>query len=184
MMLVKFRYLFVTFFVCSFFTVFAQDETEEGFETDSIPLVTDSVSLLADSTGVDGMSVTFGKNLDGLLSVFHSSVLPSDCVSDSVLPVLTDTQYIERLQKIPAIMELVYNPIVKSYIELYTVKKRKQMEYMLGVGAYYFPIFEQALDAAGLPMELKYLPVIEAALNPKAYSVAGASGLCVRLSDG
>jgi membrane-bound lytic murein transglycosylase D len=51
------------------------------------------------------------------------------------------------------------------------------MEYMLGVGAYYFPIFEQALDAAGLPIELKYLPVIESALNPKAYSVAGASGL-------
>jgi membrane-bound lytic murein transglycosylase D len=51
------------------------------------------------------------------------------------------------------------------------------MEYMLGVGSYYFPIFEQALDAAGLPIELKYLPVIESALNPKAYSVAGASGL-------
>jgi membrane-bound lytic murein transglycosylase D len=83
----------------------------------------------------------------------------------------------ERLKKIPSVFELVYNPIVKKYIELYTMRRRKQMSYMLGVGNYYFPIFEQALDALDLPMELKYLPVIESALNPRAYSVAGASGL-------
>ena len=181
MMFVKFRYFLIAFFVCLPISLMSQDDStdEVESESDSVEVVLDSTALVLnkDSLDGDGMPITFGKNLDGLLSVFHSSVLPSDCVSDSILPVLSDTQYIERLQKIPAIMELVYNPIVKSYIELYTVKKRKQMEYMLGVGAYYFPIFEQALDAAGLPIELKYLPVIESALNPKAYSVAGASGL-------
>src|SRR5690554_6955860 len=48
---------------------------------------------------------------------------------------------------------------------------------MLGLSHYYFPIFEEALDAAGLPHELKYLPVIESALNPRALSRAGASGI-------
>jgi membrane-bound lytic murein transglycosylase D len=179
MMFVKFRYFLIAFFVCLPISLMAQDDSNDDTESDSIEVVLDSTDFVLnkDSLDGDGMPITFGKNLDGLLSVFHSSVLTSDCVSDSILPVLSDTQYMERLQKIPAIMELVYNPIVKSYIELYTVKKRKQMEYMLGVGAYYFPIFEQALDAAGLPIELKYLPVIESALNPKAYSVAGASGL-------
>lgn len=179
MMIVRFRYFLLLIFVSFAFNLFAQDDSSEEYESDSLVVGLDSVatSLQSDSLTEYGMPITFGKNLDGLLSVFHSSVLPSDCKSDSILPQLTDTQYIQRLQKIPAIMELVYNPIVKSYIELYTVKKRKQMEYMLGVGSYYFPIFEQALDAAGLPIELKYLPVIESALNPKAYSVAGASGL-------
>jgi membrane-bound lytic murein transglycosylase D len=90
---------------------------------------------------------------------------------------LPDNVYIQRLQQIPAVMEMSYNSIVRRYIEVYTVKKRQQVEYMLGIGKYYFPIFEQALEAARLPNELKYLPVIESALNPTAFSRAGASGL-------
>lgn len=125
----------------------------------------------------DGMPVDFDNKLQRLLNVYHGSVLESDCVTDSIGPVFSDSVYIERLKKIPAVFELVYNPVVKKYIELYTMRRRKQMSYMLGVGNYYFPIFEQALDALDLPMELKYLPVIESALNPRAYSVAGASGL-------
>lgn len=125
----------------------------------------------------DGMPVDFDDKLQRLLNVYHGSVLESDCVTDSIGPVFSDSVYIERLKKIPAVFELVYNPVVKKYIELYTMRRRKQMSYMLGVGDYYFPIFEQALDALDLPMELKYLPVIESALNPRAYSVAGASGL-------
>lgn len=125
----------------------------------------------------DGMPVDFDNKLQRLLNVYHGSVLESDCVTDSIGPVFSDSVYVERLKKIPAVFELVYNPVVKKYIELYTMRRRKQMSYMLGVGNYYFPIFEQALDALDLPMELKYLPVIESALNPRAYSVAGASGL-------
>lgn len=125
----------------------------------------------------DGLPVDFDNKLQRLLNVYHGSVLESDCVTDSIGPVFSDSVYIERLKKIPAVFELVYNPVVKKYIELYTMRRRKQMSYMLGVGNYYFPIFEQALDALDLPMELKYLPVIESALNPRAYSVAGASGL-------
>jgi membrane-bound lytic murein transglycosylase D len=129
---------------------------------------------------LDDMSVPdgFDSNLDSLLYVFRENTTSfDDCFSAETNEMLPDSVYIKRLQQIPAIMELSYNSIVKRYIEVYTVKKRKQVEYMLGVGKYYFPIFEQALDIAGLPLELKYLPVIESALNPKAFSRAGASGL-------
>lgn len=120
----------------------------------------------------------FDSNLDSLLTVFKDNYIGySGCKEDTVGIICSDELYMKRLQQIPAIMELTYNDIVKSFIELYTVKKRKQVSYMLGVAKYYFPIFEQELDAANLPIELKYLPIIESALNPKAYSRAGAAGL-------
>ncbi len=127
----------------------------------------------------DDMSVPddFETNLDSLLHIFNDKRDLNDCISGESGEMLADTVYIQRLKQLPTIMEMSYNSIVKRYIEVYTVKKRKQVEYMLGVGKYYFPMFEQALDAAGLPEELKYLPVIESALNPTAFSRAGASGL-------
>lgn len=89
----------------------------------------------------------------------------------------TDEEYIERLGKIPTTIELPFNSIVRSYIEMYTGRKRQLVEKMLGLSTYYMPIFEQAIDRHGLPMELKYLPVIESALDPNAVSRAGATGL-------
>jgi len=74
-------------------------------------------------------------------------------------------------------VQLSYNKIVKSYINLYTQRRREQVCNMLGLAEYYFPIFEEELDKQGLPLELKYLPVIESALNPLAFSRAGACGL-------
>lgn len=74
-------------------------------------------------------------------------------------------------------VQLTFNKIVKRYIEHYTRKARTQTCGMLGLSDYYFPIFEEELDRQGLPLELKYLPIIESALNPTAFSRAGASGL-------
>lgn len=88
-----------------------------------------------------------------------------------------DSVYINRLYALPTQMELSFNPVVKGQIELYAGRRHKQVSYMLGEAKYYFPIFEAALDREGLPMELKYLPVIESALNPTARSRVGASGL-------
>jgi len=88
----------------------------------------------------------------------------------------TDAEYIERLSKLPTTIEMPFNSIVKSYIEMY-IRKDKLVEKMLGMSLYYMPIFEQALEAEGLPNELKYLPVIESALNPFAKSRAKAVGL-------
>lgn len=89
----------------------------------------------------------------------------------------SDEEYIDRLSKIPAEMELPFNSLVKNYIEMYTQRKKQLVENMLGLSLYYMPIFEEALDRYGLPLELKYLPIIESALNPEAVSRAGATGL-------
>ena len=88
-----------------------------------------------------------------------------------------DETYRKRLSEIPAIIELPFNQIVKSYIERYTDKGRAQVAAILGLNNYYLPIFEQALEEQGLPLELKYLPMIESALNPNAVSKHGATGL-------
>lgn len=89
----------------------------------------------------------------------------------------SDETIVKRLQELPTIIEMPYNQIVRSYIDRYTQKGRPQVAAILGLGLYYMPIFEQALEAEGLPLELKYLPVIESGLDPNAVSKHGATGL-------
>lgn len=88
-----------------------------------------------------------------------------------------DQEYIKRLKSMPTIIEMPFNQVVKSYITMYTQRRRTLVEAMLGMSLYYMPIFEQALEKEGVPLELKYLPVIESALNPNAVSRVGATGL-------
>lgn len=102
--------------------------------------------------------------------------LDKDADSRPVVEV-TDEVYIKRLSQMPTTIEMPFNQIVKSYITMYTQKKRGLVENMLGMSLYYMPIFEQALEREGLPLELRYLPVIESALNPDAVSRVGATGL-------
>ena len=89
----------------------------------------------------------------------------------------TDAELIERLQAIPTTIEMPFNSVVRQYIDMYTGRKRSLVESMLGMSLYYMPIFEQAIEKEGIPIELKYLPVIESAMNPDAVSRAGAVGL-------
>lgn len=90
---------------------------------------------------------------------------------------VTDEVLISRLSKIPTTIEMPFNQVVRSYINMYTQRRRQLVENMLGMSLYYMPIFEEALERHGLPLELRYLPVIESALNPDAVSKAGATGL-------
>ena len=90
---------------------------------------------------------------------------------------VSDATYISRLKTIPSGIELPFNQVVKSYIERYTHRERTLVAEMLGMSPYYMPIFEQALEKRGMPLELKYIPVIESALDPNAVSPVGASGL-------
>ena len=92
-------------------------------------------------------------------------------------PVVSDSVYIDRLSRIPSIIEMPFNDIVKKYIEAYTGRLRNKVSFMLAAANFYMPMFEEALDTYDLPMELKYLPIIESALNPKALSRQRASGL-------
>ncbi len=101
----------------------------------------------------------------------------TNCESPDVNPVFEKEVYIDRLRRIPAVMELAYNDVVQKFIDQYSGHLRRSVSYMLGACNFYVPIFEEALDMYGLPLELKYLPVIESALDPRAVSHAGAVGL-------
>jgi len=120
----------------------------------------------------------FENTLDELL---HSWVIQhadtSNCNSSYIPTDVSDSVYISRLSKMPCLMEMPYNKPVRNFIELYTIRKRRLLEYMMGMSDYYFPIFEQVLIANNLPLELKYLPIIESALNTTIVSRMGAAGL-------
>jgi membrane-bound lytic murein transglycosylase D len=97
---------------------------------------------------------------------------------EPVLPAVTsDSMYIARLRRLHSVIDLPFNSIVRRYIQLYTEDKRDKAENILGLSEYYFPLFEQILDQYGIPLELRYLAVIESALNPRVVSRAGATGL-------
>ena len=91
--------------------------------------------------------------------------------------VFTPDDYRAALERLPAVMELPYNNVVQRFIDRYATGLRRSVSFMLGAANFYMPVFEDALDAHGLPLELRYLPVIESGLNPKAKSRAGAMGL-------
>ena len=119
-------------------------------------------------------------NLDSLMSQYMSKTYLSDdsnCEMLSENPEVSREVYIDRLTRMPTVMEMCYNEVVRSCIDRYMVRLRRQVSYMLGAANFYMPIFEQALDTYQLPLELKYLPIIESALNPTAVSRAGATGL-------
>lgn len=118
--------------------------------------------------------------VDSLLNLYYSKTYlqpDNDCnLKDENVTYPKDV-YIERLKRLPNVMEMPYNDIVQKFIDRYTGRLRHSVSYMLGASNFYTPIFEEALEAYGLPLELKYLPVIESALNPQATSRVGAAGL-------
>lgn len=118
--------------------------------------------------------------VDSLLNLYYSKTYlqpDNDCNLRDEDVSYPKEVYIERLSRLPNVMEMPYNDIVRKFIDRYTGRLRHSVSYMLGASNFYTPIFEEALEAYGLPLELKYLPVIESALNPKATSHAGAAGL-------
>lgn len=121
-----------------------------------------------------------GYEVDSLLNLYYSRTYlqpDNDCNLKDENVSYPKEVYIERLSRLPNVMEMPYNDIVQKFIDRYTGRLRHSVSYMLGASNFYTPIFEEALEAYGLPLELKYLPVIESALNPQATSHAGAAGL-------
>lgn len=106
----------------------------------------------------------------------YTELAKNDYGTDSpVTP--TDEEFVQRLMAMPTVIEMPFNSVVKSYIKMYVDRRRSLVESMLGMSTYYMPIFEQALEQEGVPLELKYLPIVESALNPNAVSPVGATGL-------
>lgn len=118
--------------------------------------------------------------LDSLLNDWKAKTyidLGKDCSTSHENPLFSDSIYINRLSRMPVIIEMSYNEIVRKFINMYATRLRDQVAFMLSACNFYMPIFEKALDAYDLPLELKYLPIIESALNPSAVSRTGAAGL-------
>ncbi len=90
---------------------------------------------------------------------------------------LDDDVLLDRLSRLPTIIEMPLNEPVRNAINFYANRRKQLVENMLGLSLYYRPIFEEALERHGLPNELRYLPVIESALVPTAVSPVGAAGL-------
>lgn len=108
----------------------------------------------------------------------YSAISNPDTISEYILDLPTDTLKLrlEKLnQKTP--FNIAYNPSLESVIKTFLTKKRGLMERMLVNSQFYFPLFEQELDNYDVPLEIKYLSIIESALNPKAKSRVGATGL-------
>lgn len=87
-----------------------------------------------------------------------------------------DQLYRDRLARMESAIPLTYNPAVREAIDLYVNRRSNLMSLMLSRATYYFPIIEEELDRQGLPLELKYLAIVESALNPTAVSRMGATG--------
>ena len=108
-----------------------------------------------------------------------SSVMNVYGYAPDEVPVFDDSIYMQRIEALAkeTTIPLVFNTHVKSFIDLYANRLRKQSSRMLGLSYVYFPMFEELLDKYNLPLELKYLAMVESALNPTAGSRAGAKGL-------
>jgi membrane-bound lytic murein transglycosylase D len=97
---------------------------------------------------------------------------------DSSAGQLPDSIYEARLSKIPSVIQLPFNSIIRNHIQVYTVRQRAMFSAVLGLKDYYFPMIENIFDSYGLPAELKYLAIIESALNPNAVNRrSGATGM-------
>jgi membrane-bound lytic murein transglycosylase D len=149
----------------TFIKLSAQDDTIfDSYEIDFKEFVANADSLLLLWYK---QNASFNENLE--IELFSNDT--------STTPFFPDDVILTQLRRMNSYIEMTFNPITKQYIEFYSKKRRKLVSYMLGNSEYYFPFFEEALDKYGLPLELKYLPIIESALNPRAVSRAKAVGL-------
>lgn len=167
-------------------------------QSDSVIITTDTTNALdiaIDSVETDSLDFVFieddtteyelnlDANVDSLINIYYvEKSLKNDSlnpisIQTELIPDFPDSIYRERLDKIPSVARLSYNTLVKRYIEVYTVKRRKQVEIMLGMADHYFPMFDEIFDYYDVPNEMKYMSIIESALNPNAYSRARAVGL-------
>ncbi len=152
----------------------AQDVVDETDQDDEITVLDDS-----GKEEVIDFPEAMTYDLDSLLNLYMSKTYlePEDCNMQNVNPEYSKEEYMDRLYRMPCVMEMAYNDVVQQFIDRYSGRLRHSVSYMLGAANFYIPIFEEALEAYQLPLELKYLPVIESALNPKAVSRVGATGL-------
>ena len=119
------------------------------------------------------------KNISKIYKASDTIILNSFFYSPDSIPDFSDSIYAYRIQNLnlETPIYLHYNRSVQEQIDLYALKYRQHVSKMLGKARYYFPIFEEILERFDLPLELKYLAVVESALKPQARSRSAATGL-------
>ena len=169
---IRLTYIYICLLLASIANLFAQ-ETQSN---DTLEIITAEVVDSAEMI----LPESFDMDVDSLLSTWHARYFTGkydDCMDNDEILSFPDSTYKERLDRLPRVIPLPYNQQVKQGISLYMERKRKLLRYILGMADFYFPIIEQILDEYGLPIELKYLAVVESALNPTAVSRRGATGM-------
>jgi len=155
--------------------------------------ITDTTSITDTAPAIDTLWAVYTEPIDSINEKVDSlsalwfdkqvslgndtSFITPDTAGLANIPEFPDSVYRERLRQLPLMVEVSYNSMIRNYIHLYTHKRIDLVENMLGLADYYFPIFEEIFDSKQMPIELKYLAVIESALNPNAVSKVGATGL-------
>jgi membrane-bound lytic murein transglycosylase D len=134
-------------------------------------LLTDNVSFLAtiDSNTIKLKNKLYPSVWQGDLNIFG--------FEENEIPVYSEEDIKTRLSLLEYEIPMDYNVHVKSYIDLYTVRRRKLLSKVLTLSKLYFPTIEEIFDREGIPLEMKYLAVIESALNHAATSPVGAAGM-------
>jgi membrane-bound lytic murein transglycosylase D len=170
--LVKSIFPFRRFVICVIVQVAIVSSVSFGAEPDSTSNAKSSrVSEMLDSlvTATYFQDDLFASGQEGA-----SQYLPREFI-----PQFSDSIYSARIARLASKsrFNLVYNEHVKGFIRVYAVDKRKFVSKVLGLTKIYFPLFEEKLREYNIPEEMKYLPVVESALNPTAVSRAGARGL-------
>ena len=197
------RNIILTCFCCTIAAVgfsqvvrpYMKHEIDTIYVVDSVDYLPDSLELFEEQRAADFNEANENfkesevvKMLESLGNIpyFGEDYLQLDSSQMNVygynydeIPVFDDSVYMERIDKLAkqTTLPLVYNAQVKRFIDLYTTRRRALTGRLLGLSYIYFPMFEEMLDKYNLPLELKYLAVIESALNPTAGSRAGAKGL-------
>ena len=133
-------------------------------------MIPDASETMAGYVGVDYIDDKFYNS--GIQTGFKNTPSTNTTEPENGMEVIN-----RKMRNLSNVMTMTCNEEVKKYIDRYTKAGRQSTSYLLGRARYYNPIFEEALRFYGLPLELKYLPVIESGLNPNATSRVGAAGL-------
>ena len=181
--------LLIIFALLPFTGLFAQEYHPEQSDPDSLNVELNEQEINDLNSGkavVEESAVLEMLDLVSNISYFKGAYLDIDTAALNIygydkyeVPVFADSIYQQRIEALAneTTIPLTYNTHVRSFIDLYANRLRTQSSRMLGLAYVYFPMFEELLDKYNLPLELKYLAMVESALNPVAGSRAGAKGL-------
>ena len=168
--------IFFSFIICNQLLI---AETEPGIDTLMVDKASERMLFADDPILIQLDSLINVKYFNRNQPIYQYSIDNPFGFDVEDLPYYADSVVAAKLGMldITTPFELVYNDQVQRFIDFWAYRRRPLVSNMLGMGRLYFPLFEEMLDKYDLPIELKYLAIVESALNPVAVSRAGAVGL-------